>query len=261
MKKISVLALALALAIGVLAGCSSSSASSSAASADASASSASSASASAESASASAESASASAASVDASAAAEDPTPDNPIVVDKEKGEIRYMGYVDGVYFTENTRHGVVYEAGSNGHKTIISGYGDEKEFYQACIDMGWTPGNNLTKDNMAGGDAAASVEGDKLDVTIRWDGQDEIPFGDIYEATNGETWTPDYRFGGNLASAEKNNTGCVLCLDSCATGIASDAYWPTGTTNPDNVTWFHGKEDVLPADGTNVIVIFRKAA
>ena len=270
MKKISVLALALALAIGVLAGCSSSGASSSAASASASASSASSAAASSESASASAisaaassesASAAASSASADASAAAEDPTPENPIVVDKAKGEIRYMGYVDGVYFTEDTRHGVVYENGSNGHKTLISGYGDEKEFYQACIDMGWTPGDNLTKDNMAGGDAAKSVEGEKLDVTIRWDGQDEIPFGDIYEATNGTTWTPDYRFGGNLASAQKNNTGCVLCLDSCATGITSDAYWPTGTTNPDNVTWFHGKADVLPPDHTNVIVIFRKAA
>ena len=193
-------------------------------------------------------------------AAAEDPTESNPIVVDKEKNEIRYLGYINATYFTEDTRHGVVFEGGSNGDKTIVTGLGDEKEFYQACMDLGWTPGDNLTKDNMAGGDAADTVQGEKLEVTIRWDGQDEIPFGDVVEATNGETWTTDYRFGGNLASAEANNTGCVLCLDSCATGIASDAYWPTGTTSPDNVTWFHGKENVLPADGTFVVVTFRQA-
>lgn len=196
-----------------------------------------------------------------AGATLEDPTPENPIIVDKANGEIRYLAFVNGTYFTEDTRHGVVFEGGSNGDKSVTTGYGDEKEFYQACIDMGWVAGDNLTKDNMAGGDAASTVEGEKLDVTIRWDGQDEIPFGDVIEATNGETWTPDYRFGGNLASAEKNNTGCVLCLDSCATGIASDAYWPTGTTSPDNVTWFHGRSDVLPADGTDVVVTFRQAA
>ena len=183
------------------------------------------------------------------------------MVVDKEKGEIRYLGVVNGTYFTEDTRHGVVFQDGGNGDKAIVAGYGDEKAFYQACIDLGWTEGNNLTMDNMAGGDAAKSVEGDKLDVTIRWDGQDEIPFADVYEATNGETWERDYRFGGNLERAKEKNTGCVLCLDSCAVGITSDAHWATGTTNPDNVTWFHGKADVLPPDGTDVIVTFRKAA
>ena len=86
--------------------------------------------------------------------ASEDPTPDNPIIVDKEKGEIRYLGFVDGAYVgdaAEPTRHAVVFEGGSNGHKTIITGYGDEKAFYQGCIDLGWEPGNNLTLENQKG--------------------------------------------------------------------------------------------------------------
>ena len=59
--------------------------------------------------------------------------------------------------------------------------------------------------------------------------------------------------------SAKENNTGCVLCLDSCATGIVSDAAWPTGTTQND-VAKFYGDKDVLPEDGTQVTVVFRLA-
>ncbi|MFR8539057.1 MAG: hypothetical protein ACLVD8_06430 [Enterocloster sp.] len=69
-----------------------------------------------------------------------------------------------------------------------------------------------------AGPDNGKSVEGDKLDVFVKWDGQDEIPFRDIIKCT--EDYTMDLRFGGNIESAKENNTGCVLCLDSCATGM-----------------------------------------
>lgn len=250
--KVAIVA-ALALAMVALVGCSGGSSSSTSAT-----SSSTSATSSSAAASSSAEATSSSAAT---EAAAEDPTPDNPIVVDKEKGEIRYMGYINGTYFTEGTRHAVVYEGGSNGDKTIVTGYGDEKEFYQACMDLGWTPGNNLTADNQKGGDMADYIEGDKLDVTIRWDGQDEeIPMWDCIEATNGDQREADWRFGGNLERAEAKNTGCVLCIDSCAVGICSNAAWPSGTTDSDKVTAFVGKSDVLPADGTDVIVTFRKA-
>ncbi|MBQ9068944.1 MAG: hypothetical protein IJ131_07785 [Eggerthellaceae bacterium] len=301
MKKISLLAMTLALAAGVLAGCASggdtgASASASAdtaasasaaasadtaatASADTSASAAASAdtaasasaaasadtSASAATSSAAASSAATSSAASSAEATTgEDPTPDNPMVVDKEKGEIRYMGFVDGAYVGESaaeTRHAVVFEGGSNGQKTIISGYGDEKEFYQACIDLGWEPGNNLTLENQKGGENAATIEGEKLEVTIRWDGQDEMPIWDCIEAANGDTREADWRFGGNIDRANEKNTGCVLCIDSCAVGIVSNAAWPSGTTDADGVTYFRGVADKLPADGTDVIVTFRKAA
>ena len=90
-----------------------------------------------------------------------------------------------------------------------------------------------------AGPDNGKSVEGDKLDVFVKWDGQDEIPFRDIIKCT--EDYTMDLRFGGNIESAKENNTGCVLCLDSCATGIVSDAAWPTGTTQNDVAKFYRG--------------------
>lgn len=188
-----------------------------------------------------------------------DPTEDNPIVTDADAGEVRYLAEVNAVYFTQGTRHGVVYQGGSNGEKAILRGLGDEKEFYQALVDAGFTPGNNLTAEDMkAAAGQGKSVDGDKLDVTVKWDGQDEIPFVNIVSCSAGD-YTPDFRFGGNLESAQKNNTGCVLCLDSCATGIVSDAYWPTGTTQT-GTAMFTGREDVLPADGTRVVVTFKRA-
>lgn len=68
-----------------------------------------------------------------------------------------------------------------------------------------------------------------------------------------------DVRFGGNLEAAKKANTGCILCLDSCAVGITSNSSYPTGTTQ-NKVSEFYGNKDVLPADGTRVSVIFRIA-
>ena len=50
-----------------------------------------------------------------------------------------------------------------------------------------------------------------------------------------------------------------ILCLDSCAVGISSNAAYPTGTTQNDEVRFF-GNDKVLPKDGMRVSVIFRKA-
>lgn len=189
----------------------------------------------------------------------EEPASQEVMVVDKDKKEVTMLAEVNGKYFTESTRHGVVFKDGSNGEKSVLRGLADEKEFYHALIDIGAKAGDNLTGEDMkAGPTDGKSVEGDKLNVFVTWDGLDkEIPFQDIIKAS--EERESDFRFGGNLASAEKNNTGCVLCLDSCATGIASDAAYPTGTTQ-NKVVDFFGDDSVLPADGTVVKVIFRLA-
>ena len=181
------------------------------------------------------------------------------LVVDKEAKEIKMLCEVNGKYFTESTRHGIVFAKGSNGEKSVLRGLADEKEFHQALLDIGAKAGNNLKAEDMkAGADNGKSVDGDKLEVVVTWDGQDkEIPFADIIKSSQEKPM--DVRFGGNLESAKKNNTGCVLCLDSCATGITSDAAFPTGTTQ-NNVAKFYGDEDVLPEDGKVVTVTFRLA-
>jgi hypothetical protein len=180
-----------------------------------------------------------------------------PMVVNKEKKEISILAEVNGKYFTESTRHGVVFKDGKNGEKSILRALADEKKFYEEMIALGATPGNNLTADDMKTG--TKSIEGSKLDVFVTWDGLGkEIPFSDVY--TSSVEKELDVRFGGNIERANKNNTGCILCLDSCPTGITSNAAFPAGShDNLKNVT-FNGNDQVLPADGTVVTVIFRLA-
>jgi hypothetical protein len=179
------------------------------------------------------------------------------LVVDKKAKEIKMLCEVNGKYFTEATRHGIAFEKGSNGEKSVLRGLADEKEFHQALLDIGAKPGNNLKAADMkAGADNGVAVLGDKLVAVVTWAGQDkEIPFQDIIKASVERKM--DLRFGGNLVSAKKNNTGCVLCLDSCATGITSDAAYPTGTTQ-NKVVKFYGDDKVLPGDGKVVTVTFR---
>lgn len=184
-------------------------------------------------------------------------TKEETMVVDTEKKEITMLCEVNGTYFTEPTRHGIVFKDGSNGEKSVLRGLADEKEFYQALLDLGAKAGDNLVDEDMkAGPDNGKSVEGDAINVSLKWDGQEEIPFADAIKCSEGD-YVMDMRFGGNIESAKKHNTGCVVCLDSCATGIVSDATWPTGTTQ-NEVAKFYGDDSVLPEDGTQVTAIFR---
>ena len=187
-----------------------------------------------------------------------EPTKDSPIVIDKASKTIHIYTDVNGTYFTESTRHGVVFKGGSNGEKSILRGYADEKLFYQALIELGAKAGDNLTAADMkAAAGAGKSVEGDILTVTVSFGDTKNLPFEKIVKASEQRPMV--IHFGGNLASAEKNNTGCVLCLDSCATGITSNSAWETGATE-NNVVKFYGDKDILPADGSPVIVSFKLA-
>lgn len=179
--------------------------------------------------------------------------------VDKEKKEIRMLCEVNGKYFAMPTRHGVVYKGGSNGEKAVLRGLADEKLFYQALLDIGAKPGNNVTAEHMnAGPNNGTAVDGSRLNLFVTWDGLGkEIPFADIIKAA--PELPMDARFGGNLEAAKKANTGCVFCLDSCAVGVVSDAAYPTGSTQ-NKVATFYGDEAALPKDGAQVTVIFRLA-
>ncbi|MDR0839861.1 MAG: YdjY domain-containing protein [Christensenellaceae bacterium] len=197
------------------------------------------------------------AAAAEAPAIAE-PTLENPLVVDAANKTVALYTEVNGAYFTEPTRHGVVFKDGGNGDKAILRSYADEKQFYQVLFDFGATPGNNLTGADMGAkpGEGKA-IEGDLLNVTVKWAGQDEIPFENIIKAS--EARPMEVRFGGNIETANAYNTGCTLCLDSCMAGITSNAAWTSESTANGLVT-FYGDDSVLPADGTAVIVIFRLA-
>lgn len=176
-----------------------------------------------------------------------------PVIIDAEKREVIIEAEVNEKYFNSPTRHGVVFKGGSNGDKSVLRGLCDEREFYQALVDIGAKPGNNLTFEDMKLG---KTVEGEKLDVFVKWDGlEKEIPFADIIKSADYRTM--DLRFGGNFENAKSKRTGCILCLDSCAVGIVSDAAYETGAVEMKKIDRF-GREDILPKDGTKVLVIFR---
>jgi len=187
---------------------------------------------------------------VAALAEGEETSSDPNIVFNLDKKEVTVLAEVNGKYFTEPTRHGVVYAGGSNGDKSVLRGLGDEKVFYETMVSVGFEPSNTLTMEDMSKG---VKVEGAALDVYVTWDGQEEIPFSGIIKAS--EERPMDVRFGGNIENAKEYNTGCILCLDSCAVGITSNAAYETGASADIN---FYGNSDVLPADGTKVKVIFR---
>ncbi len=182
------------------------------------------------------------------------------LVVDTAAGTVTLACEVNGKYFTESTRHGIVYADGSNGEKAVLRGLANQEDFYNALIEIGGEPGNNVSMADMEAKASAegAAVEGSPLDVTISWDGSEgELPFADVIKAS--EQRPMDIRFGGNLEAAKEYKTGCILCLDSCAVGITSNAAYPTGTTQNSEVEFF-GNDQVLPKDGTLVYVTFMLA-
>jgi hypothetical protein len=184
---------------------------------------------------------------------------DLPIEVNKEKREVIVQAEVNGKYFDAPTRHGVSYVGGSNGEKSVLRALSSAKDFHEALAEIGAVPGDNVKMDDMkAGPDKGISVDGSKLNVFVTWEGsKGEIPFDDLIKAS--EERPSDYRFAGNLEAAKSTNAGCLLCMDSCAAGITSNASYPVGTTQH-NIVEFVGDKNVLPPDGAKVSVIFRLA-
>lgn len=174
-------------------------------------------------------------------------------LVNESEKEVTITTTVNGKYFTEPTRHGVVAENGSNGEKSILKSTANEIDFYNALLEIGAVPGNNLTMDDMTKG---VKVEGTPLDVSVTWEGLDKwIPFSDIVKSS--ETRPMEILYGGNLENAKDKKTGCILCLDSCAVGITSNSSYETGASSS---IQFYGDDSVLPSDGTKVIVKFSLA-
>ena len=162
---------------------------------------------------------------------------------------------VNGKYFTEPSRHGVVFKDGMNGEKCILRGLCSEKDFYAALLSVGGVPGDKLVFTEAQPGDL---IEGQKMDVTVSWEGSNgEIPWADIMTTGNGKPYVADFRFGGNIKAAYAKNTGCILCIESCPVGICSNAAYGYGVVETTKTEQFYGNPDVLPEDGTICQVTF----
>ena len=184
--------------------------------------------------------------------AVELPTKDDPLVVDEESGEVRVYAEVNRKWVTEPTRHAVVTAAGSNADKAIFRAGGDALAFNEALVAIGAKAGDNVKKDSPAG----TAIEGDRLKITVSWNGK-SYDMNDLVLSTGelgGKAIDP--RFGGNYEFQKEVGTGCLFCLDSCAAGIASNASvgWKSFDTGK---VEFRGNGDLLPSDGTGVVITF----
>jgi hypothetical protein len=180
-------------------------------------------------------------------------TPKNPIKVDMKQRSVSVLAEVNGKYFVQPTRHGVVFKGGKFGDKAIFAGLADPKAFYEGLVAVGFKPGNNMTMENMEN----TFVEGESLDVSVTWKGAKKVYRADeVIVDSNGKPLV--IRFGGNLANALNYKTGCLMCLDSCPVGITSNATYTNGAVEKRKEVGFTGNKDILPSDGTLVVITFK---
>ncbi len=176
-----------------------------------------------------------------------------PLRVDANNHTVTMLVQINGRFLTDDTRHGIVFKDGSNGHKSLFMGYATPKAFYEALKEAGGTPGENMTMDNKE----TTHVTGSKLDISVNWQGAAKAySFDEVIVDSNGKKL--DMRFGGNLTAAEEKKTGCLVCLDSCPVGIVSNATYTYGAVEKRGEVKFKGNASVLPADNTPATVTFK---
>lgn len=126
-----------------------------------------------------------------------------PLRVDANNHTVTMLVQINGRFLTDDTRHGIVFKDGSNGHKSLFMGYATPKAFYEALKEAGGTPGENMTMDNKE----TTHVTGSKLDISVNWQGAAKAySFDEVIVDSNGKKL--DMRFGGNLTAAEEKENG-----------------------------------------------------
>ncbi|MFN3740560.1 MAG: YdjY domain-containing protein [Thermodesulfovibrionales bacterium] len=187
------------------------------------------------------------------------PTKDNPLIIDKRNRQVLIYTETNAMHLYQPTVHwGVVFKDGKFGDRAILKAYCNQLDFYDALIQIGAKPGNNLTKESVG-----QYVEGDELTVTAIIKGQDkELPLSEIFEDSSGKGFR--IKFGGNRIASEKEKTGCITCLESCWISITSNALYPMTSplqrfVSPNS--YFKGNLKVLPSkEGYPVILIYKLA-
>jgi len=179
-------------------------------------------------------------------------TPDNPLKVDMKERSVSILAFFNGKH-PEPTHHGVVFKGGKLYRKAFFVGLVDPKTFHESLVSVGFRPGDNMTMDNME----KTFAKGDLLDISVTWKGAKKVyRLDELVRDSNGKPLA--IRFGGNLTMALKKNTGCLVCLDSCPVGIASNAAYTYGAIDRRKEVSFTGNKDLLPPDGTVVVITFK---
>ena len=177
-------------------------------------------------------------------------TKEHPIVIDKAAKSVSFLAEVNGKYFYQPTRHFAVYATGSNGEKALLRGLVPVVDFYNALMAINAVAGENMTIENKE----VTKVKGSAFAVSVTWEGAGKAySIDEVVIESNKKPF--EMKFGGNLATANKMKTGCLICFDSCPVGIVSNAQYTYGAIEKRNEVSMKGNKDVLPADGTKVTV------
>lgn len=174
------------------------------------------------------------------------------IVTDSEAGTVTVTAAVNGTFFDQSTMHCVVFKEGGAAESAMMAAYCDSQDFYDALIAVGGEPWNT-TDAKLEDGEF---TDGQKVDVTLTWDGQDEpVALADALKTDDGRP-DIDIRFSGNQANNKEAGSGCIMCLSSCWAGICTNAAYPFGAVDAGN-PHVYLDDSVMPADGTDVKVTF----
>lgn len=184
------------------------------------------------------------------------PTREHPLVLDALQKRVLIYTEVNGGNVTKSNSHwGIVAASGKLADKGILLSYADPAQLHEALVRIGARPGNNLT-----GSSTGKFVAGDRLELTATWPGLGkELPLQEIFEDESGRGF--NIRFGGNLASAGREHTGCLTCLESCWIAITSNDRYPFISALKRLVapnSRFRGRKEILPADRQPVIIGYR---
>lgn len=173
-------------------------------------------------------------------------------VIDKDAKTVTVAAQVNGTFFDQPTMHYVVFQDGGVGDKCMLPSPCDSQDFYDAMMEIGGEPWCTTTDKIEAG----EFTDGQKVDVTLTWDGQEEpVEMVDSVRSDEG-AFDIDMRFSGNKDNNAECGSGCIACLNSCWAGITSNAAYGYDTIDSGQRTAYLN-DAVMPEDGTTVYVTF----
>lgn len=175
------------------------------------------------------------------------------ITTDAEAGTVTIYAQVNGIFFDQSTMHGVVFKDGGAGSKCMFVAFADSQDFFKAMEEVGGTPW--CTDDSRL--QDGEFTDGQKVDITMTWEGQDEpVALQDLVVTDDGTPLEGDFRFSGNQIGNKDAGSGCITCLNSCWAGITSNAAYGFGAIDSGKPCAYLNK-DVAPEDGTIVKVTY----
>lgn len=147
-----------------------------------------------------------------------------PFYVDTVNKQIVLQAVANKAANTGATIVCCAWDQGSAAPGAMFTSTATPEQVYDGLMSLGATPGNAVQLTSPTG----TLETGTQLDITITWEGANEIPIEQVVTEYTGT----EFVFGGNLSTNESAGTGCEICLFSCAVAITSsgDIGWKTSS-------------------------------